>query len=36
MDTDNTMVTARGKWVGKVEEGKGGVNGDVRRLGLGR
>ena len=24
MDTDNTMVTARGKWVGKVEEGKGG------------
>ena len=33
IDTENSMVISRGKgqW-GKVEEGKGGINGDERRL----
>ena len=36
IDTDNSMVIARGKErsMGEVEEGKGGVNADGRRLGL--
>ena len=36
IDTDNSMVITRGKggW-GEVEEGKEGINGDEKRLGLG-
>ena len=30
IDTDNSMVIARGKGVEEVEEGKGGINGDGR------
>ena len=36
MDTDNSMMITRGKggWE-VVDEGKGGINGDGRRLDLG-
>ena len=34
IDTDNSMVITTGK--ARWEEGKGGLNGDGRRLGLGR
>ena len=35
MDTDKSVVIARGRGWGKVEEGIRGINGDGRRLDLG-